>query len=419
MGIWTECKNCGNDASGDMIYLCKDDNFVFCQECGEGGFNINGNHNCVCPVCSSTSDVRIMGEIDRHANVPDTKCENCGNVDPDDMLYRCKKDDLYFCEQCGDRAWNAFGNNNCICPECHSTSNVKILGKIGGDEQDEQDVEEDNVEATEEHTISDEREPENYYAPESKYRNDETYSSYDSDDDYSASSNTSYSSGSTTSGGGSVAGWLIVIVIIVVILYWLGSKPAINNTTTTVSQPTITAQPAPVTVMQDSVKASVQVADSAEAPVSDIIIGENFLKKGVIYRFIRNGETQYNFIRDDNNTSAILTFSLSDNPQQKVLQLLATGPIFALAYGNERPPAGNYLVVSDNDLHFHINEVSGSDNATLDTYRPGAPNMNDFVTQLPPNCREETMNFVTYYITEDNYYYQDWTNPDGSKGLKW
>jgi hypothetical protein len=26
METWTECKNCGNDASGDMIYLCKDDN---------------------------------------------------------------------------------------------------------------------------------------------------------------------------------------------------------------------------------------------------------------------------------------------------------------------------------------------------------------------------------------------------------
>jgi hypothetical protein len=144
MGIWTECKNCGNNASGDMIYLCKEDNFVFCQKCGEGEFNINGNHNCVCPVCSSTSDVRIMGEIDPEADEQDMKCENCGNVDPDDMLYRCKRDDLYFCEQCGDKAWNAFGNNNCVCPQCHSTSNVKILGEIGGDEQEERDIDEDD-----------------------------------------------------------------------------------------------------------------------------------------------------------------------------------------------------------------------------------------------------------------------------------
>ena len=139
MGVWTERKNCGNSSSGDMIYVCKDDNFVFCQKCGDGGFNVDGNHNYECPVCSSASEVRIMDEIDPHADESDTKCENFGNVDPGDMLYRCKVDDLYFCQPCCDFVRNPFGNHNCICPGCHSTSNVKILGETGGDEQEEED----------------------------------------------------------------------------------------------------------------------------------------------------------------------------------------------------------------------------------------------------------------------------------------
>jgi len=243
MGIWTECKNCGNDASGDMIYLCKDDNFVFCQECGEGGFNINGNHNCVCPVCSSTSEVRIMGEIDTDADEPDTKCENCGNVDPDDMLYRCKKDDLYFCEQCGDRAWNAFGNNNCVCPECHSTSNVKILGEIGGDEQEEKDIEEDEHDDTHERDSTGENDVINSYTPKSNDSDDDTYSSYEPDDDYSSGSNASYSSGSSDSGGGTAVGWLFVVAVIVIFLFWLGSRSADNSATTPVSQAPVSTYP--------------------------------------------------------------------------------------------------------------------------------------------------------------------------------
>jgi hypothetical protein len=114
----------------------------FVRNAVTGGYNIDGNHNCECPVCSSASEVRIMGEIDPNADESDTKYKNCGNVDPGDMLYQCKVDDLYFCQQCGYFVRNPFGNHNCICPEYHSTSNVKILGEIGGDEQEEEDLEE-------------------------------------------------------------------------------------------------------------------------------------------------------------------------------------------------------------------------------------------------------------------------------------
>lgn len=139
MGTWKECKNCGNGNAEDMIYLCKEDNFVFCQDCGDKAPNSHGNHNCICPVCESTSDVRILGEIDPDAYEGDNKCENCGNVDGSDMLYRCTNDDLLFCQECGDKTYNIHGNHNCICPVCHSTSDVKILGEIDESDDDDDD----------------------------------------------------------------------------------------------------------------------------------------------------------------------------------------------------------------------------------------------------------------------------------------
>lgn len=186
-----------------------------------------------------------MGEIDPDAYEPDTKCENCGNVDPDDMLYRCKADDLFFCEQCGDKAWNAFGNDNCVCPECHSTSNVRILGEIGGSGEE---VEDDDNHEEEQRPSVDEDDSRDSYTPKSSHSDDDSsssYSSYEADDDYnySSSSNTSYGSGGSTSGGGSVVGWIVVIAIIVIFLFWLGGRSGNNGTTTTVSQAPVTSYP--------------------------------------------------------------------------------------------------------------------------------------------------------------------------------
>lgn len=149
-----------------------------------------------------------MGEIDPNADEPDTKCENCGNVDPDDMLYRSKADDPFFCEQCGDIAWNAFGNNNCVCPECHSTFNVRILGEMGGSGVKDAD---DDIDEEEQRLSVDEDDNRNSYTLKSSHSDDESngsYSSYETDDDYnySSSNNTSYDSGGHTSGGGSVVG---------------------------------------------------------------------------------------------------------------------------------------------------------------------------------------------------------------------
>lgn len=139
MGEWRECKNCYNDEADHMIYLCKADNLIFCEECGIRTPNIHGNINCICPSCESVSDARVLGEIDPSAYEGDNKCENCGNVDGSDMLYLCKNDDLHFCQQCGDKVFNILGNHNCICPICHSTSDVKILGEIDGDTRAEND----------------------------------------------------------------------------------------------------------------------------------------------------------------------------------------------------------------------------------------------------------------------------------------
>lgn len=144
MGRWKECKNCGNENAEDNIYICKEDNFVFCQDCGGFTPNIHGNVNCICPVCDTSSDVEKLGEIDPGADDDNDKCENCGNVDSGDMLYKCKEDDLIFCDQCGDYTPNIHGNNNCICPVCHSTSDVKVLGEIENDDDDEDDENSDN-----------------------------------------------------------------------------------------------------------------------------------------------------------------------------------------------------------------------------------------------------------------------------------
>lgn len=64
MGTWKKCRNCENEAVGDMIYKCTDCNLVFCEECGDFTLNIHGNNNCICPECHSVSNVDILGEIE-------------------------------------------------------------------------------------------------------------------------------------------------------------------------------------------------------------------------------------------------------------------------------------------------------------------------------------------------------------------
>jgi small-conductance mechanosensitive channel len=122
--------------------------------------------------------------------------------------------------------------------------------------------------------------------PTSNYRHQETYS-YEPDDDYTSSSDTSYSTGSTNSGGEKVTGYLVVIVIIAVILYWLGGRTTHDNTANTSSQPVIAAQPAHVLDVPDTGKAVTEPSDSINSPVRDLVIGENFLQKDLVYRFVK------------------------------------------------------------------------------------------------------------------------------------
>jgi len=59
-----------------------------------------------------------------------TGCRNCHNEDVGDNIYKCKECNVIYCQSCGDSSFNIFGNNNWICPICHSTSNSILLGKI-------------------------------------------------------------------------------------------------------------------------------------------------------------------------------------------------------------------------------------------------------------------------------------------------
>jgi len=66
-------------------------------------------------------------------------CKNCGNEEPGDNLYKCTKCNVIYCESCGDFSLNVFGNNNWICPSCHSTSDSDFLGEIEADGDDDDD----------------------------------------------------------------------------------------------------------------------------------------------------------------------------------------------------------------------------------------------------------------------------------------
>jgi hypothetical protein len=239
MGKWRECLNCGEASDGDMIYFCTEDNHVFCQQCGNWTPNLFGNHNCICPRCNSTSNVRILGEVDTASYDYEAKCSNCGNVDDADWLYKCKEDDLLFCRQCGDSVYNINGYHNCICPICHSTSPVRILGEIGEDEKEEdegEDIDEaDNSDEGSGDWWSDGRSVEEIYGPDDSNEEgsngdedeDYEYSSHDSSDNYSSGSNerfepsTSYSGTytSNTSGAPFVIGALLIVLSVVGLVY--------------------------------------------------------------------------------------------------------------------------------------------------------------------------------------------------------
>jgi ribosomal protein L37AE/L43A len=67
------------------------------------------------------------------------ECKNCGNSEEGDNIYKCSKCNVIYCESCGDFSLNVFGNNNWICPSCHSTSDSDCLGQIEADGDDDDD----------------------------------------------------------------------------------------------------------------------------------------------------------------------------------------------------------------------------------------------------------------------------------------
>ncbi|RZM19701.1 MAG: hypothetical protein EOO88_37320 [Pedobacter sp.] len=217
MGRWNQCNNCSNSNDGDMMYICKHDNTVFCESCGDFTLNIAGNDNCICPVCHSTSDVRIMGEIS--TGVDETNCcQNCQNADPEDMLYQCKEDCLIFCQECGDDVYNINGNHNCICPICHLTSDVDILGTIGDDDHDGHKM--SNIgEEDEDSKYSFFNGDDNDSSDSSRQ---EAYSESSEYDNYESSGSSDYSSSSGSSSGSSFTG-ILSIIVIAIVAYWIFS----------------------------------------------------------------------------------------------------------------------------------------------------------------------------------------------------
>jgi len=77
------------------------------------------------------------------------KCERCGNETEDDYVFHCDECKIYFCDACLSGEVGQFARDisksvwGKFCPECSDGGCVRRCGKIGHEETDEDEEEED------------------------------------------------------------------------------------------------------------------------------------------------------------------------------------------------------------------------------------------------------------------------------------